>query len=122
MQAPSGFKPFSETAGGMQSFIRHEADPTSKSKGRVHFGYRQDVSDFLDAQKARQVDAKGTFARKDCWGTHVACIPEIIQLQWFSEHGVTVWDLSDPDMMKKVMRLLDDPEWRYLRVELSRLT
>ncbi|MEO1042837.1 MAG: hypothetical protein AAFX52_11145 [Pseudomonadota bacterium] len=115
-----GMKPFSKTAGGLQTFYRTEEEGGGRKK-RV-MGHRQDMEGFLDDQKRRQVDARGTFTRDGCWGTHVACIPEIVQLLWYNQYGVTVWDMSDPDMLKKVMRLLDDPEWKYLRVEQSRLT
>lgn len=117
---PSGFKLLSEGPTGRQTFVRAAKDAAGRTTGREVL-YRQDVSAFLDFNKSRQVDAKGTFNRKGCWGTHVAHIPDIVMMQWFKDYGITAWDLSDPDMQKKVFSLLNSNEWSYLRVERSRL-
>jgi hypothetical protein len=43
---------------------------------------------------------------------HVASVPVSIQLKWFHEKGVAMWN---PDHKQAVARLLDDPEWLYLK-------
>lgn len=45
----------------------------------------------------------------------VAHIPPVIALQWLND-GIDVFS-NDPEMRKKVIRRLNDPEWRYLRTD-----
>ena len=71
--------------------------------------YEQDVEPILDHNKAVQNDGQ-SFKRKDMW--HAASIPVSIQLKWLVEHGV---DVFNPDHGPAVKRLLNDPEYRYLR-------
>lgn len=70
--------------------------------------YEQDVEPVLDANKA--ADNHGEHRKGDMW--HVASVPPSVQLKWYVEKGV---DLLNPDHKQAVARLLDDPEWRYLK-------
>lgn len=73
-----------------------------------------DVESLLDQNKRMFNENKNfSFMNKDEWGYKIADIPLIIVEKWLKE-GVDVFS-SDPDMTKKVMRKLQDPDWRYLR-------
>jgi hypothetical protein len=45
-----------------------------------------------------------------------ARIPLIVIAKWRNELGIDYWD-QDPDVQRKVDRLLDDPDWRWLRAD-----
>lgn len=67
---------------------------------------------ILDANKALQNDEKFTKdGIKNSWW-HYAQIPNIIIEKWLNEHGV---DLYNKDHQKAVFRLLNQPEYRYLK-------
>lgn len=70
--------------------------------------YEQDVEPILEANKAAANETSGPMGDM----VHVATIPASVQLKWFIEKGV---DINNPDHKKAVARLLDDPEWRYLK-------
>lgn len=71
--------------------------------------YSQDVDPILDANKEDQTE---NFDRRaDLW--HAARIPVGIQYEWLVKHGVNLWDKNHKEGVK---RLLNDPEYRYLRV------
>lgn len=89
---------------GMSTF--HDYDATDD---RTIVSYEQDVEPIIDRNKAMQSENSGRMGDM----VHVASIPSSIQLKWLIEHGV---DLMNKDHMPKVKRLLNDPEWRYLKV------
>lgn len=41
-----------------------------------------------------------------------ASIPDAVALKWFSEDGIRAWDEAD---LPRVIKKLNDPEWRYLK-------
>ena len=86
--------------------VYHEHDAAS---GRTILHYQQDVASLLEANRAARNDGEG--GRGDI--VHVASIPASVQLKWLVEKGV---DVLDPDHRQAVATLLDDPEWRYLKV------
>ena len=49
---------------------------------------------------------------------HVATIPAIIQLRWRELYGIEVWNRNH---WPGVKRLLNDPDWRWLRSSDGRL-
>ena len=77
----------------------------------------QDVGDLLDHNKALansgEYRAEG---RRSGWN-HLASIPHIIIEKWRNEKGV---DVYNKDHMPKVLSLLDDPEYRYLKTTTAR--
>jgi hypothetical protein len=83
----------------------HEHDPAS---GRTLIHYTQDVEPLIEANRKAANDAAGSIGDI----VHVAAIPASVQLKWLIEKGV---DVLDPDHRQRVARLLDDPEWRYLK-------
>jgi hypothetical protein len=78
----------------------------------------QDVEPWIEAAKELQKD--DDYKRrgmKNEW-LHVACIPIGVQYKWLKEHGV---DVYKREHLPKVKRLLNDPDWRYLRTTTGRL-
>jgi hypothetical protein len=69
----------------------------------------ESIKAIIDRNKAVQTD---DWDRKaDMW--HAAHIPVGIMYEWKVKHGVDAWD---PAHRPGVMRLLNDPDYRYLRV------
>lgn len=83
----------------------HEFDETT-DETRLH--YEQDVTDIIELNKARANDNDGPMGDM----VHVASIPVSVQLKWMVEKGV---DVLNPGHKQAVAKLLDDPEWRYLK-------
>ena len=72
----------------------------------------QDVSTILDINKALQNDESiSKQGIKDGWW-HYAKIPMIVIEKWLNEHGV---DAFNKDHQKAVYRLLNQPEYRYIK-------
>ena len=82
----------------------HEFDGTDTL---IH--YEQDVAPLLDAARAARNDTGDRLGEI----VHVASIPASVQLKWLIEKGV---DVLDPNHRRAVATLLDDPDWRYLKV------
>lgn len=83
----------------------HLYDPATEETA---LRYEQDVQPLLDANKAAQNEQRGRMGDL----VHVASVPVSIQLKWFHEKGVAMWN---PDHKQAVAKLLDDPEWLYLK-------
>lgn len=83
----------------------HDYDDTTDT---TFISYDQDVAPILDANRDAANDATGPMGEM----VHVASIPVSVQLKWFVEKGV---DVLNPDHQTAVARLLDDPDWRYLK-------
>lgn len=75
-------------------------------------GREQDVSWILETNKAMQ-NEPDTWKQgvKNGWA-HYAQVPNIIIEKWLTEHGV---DFFNRDHQKAVFRLLNDPQYRYLK-------
>lgn len=78
--------------------------------GKSVVQYVQDVEPILERNKglARQND--GYNASRDM--QHAASIPFVVVEMWRNDLGV---DIFDPNHAEKVKRLLNDPDWRWLR-------
>jgi hypothetical protein len=83
----------------------HDYDETTETTILHH---EQDVQPILDANK--EAENHGVHRKGEMW--HVASIPVSIQLKWMVEKGV---DILNPDHKQAVAKLLDDPEWKYLK-------
>ena len=88
---------------GLRTWHEHDA-----ASGRTLIHYTQDVEPLIEANKAAASAATGPAGDI----VHVASIPASVQMKWLIEKGV---DVLDPDHRQAVARLLDDPEWRYLK-------
>ncbi len=82
---------------------------TSDDGDTWNFRREQDVEAILDRNKASQ--AAGFDKRENTW--HAAHIPTNIIYEWLTKHGV---DLFNPGHQDGVAKLLNDPDYRYLRV------
>lgn len=89
---------------GLKTFIDYDGDID-----RFSFRYEQDVNQLLDATQSTQNESFDK--RADMW--HVASIPAIVQLEWLAKHGVDLWNKNHRAGVK---RLLNDPDYRYLKV------
>jgi len=82
--------------------------------GDAHIETRQDVAPILDRNKflANTDEYTKQGIKNEMW--HYAHIPIVVQLQWLRKYG------PEHDPMRKgneklLFRLLNDPEWRYLK-------
>jgi hypothetical protein len=71
---------------------------------------RQDVAPIIERNKALSAADDGFSPSRDV--ARVASIPIVVQYEWLKRYGINVFDRNDE---KRVRRLLNDPEWRYLR-------
>lgn len=79
--------------------------------GRFAIHYDQDCESAIEANKALAGIGRAHYAADpDMW--KVASIPIVVQYKWLHEHGV---DVMNRDHWPAVKRLLNDPEWRYLK-------
>lgn len=80
--------------------------------GTFSLDYQQDVEPLIDMNKAKQAAGRDYYARdKDMW--KVASIPIVVQYEWAKRYGIT--DVTKPEYQHLLRRLLNDPEWRYLK-------
>jgi len=71
----------------------------------------QDLAPVLERNKSLQnADDRGWSPSRDL--RRAATIPDIIVLKWRNDYGI---DVFNRDHWAAVKRLLNDPEWRYLR-------
>ncbi len=83
-----------------------------RGEGVVHFERRQDVEPILHHNKALQaMPQKSDFMRQ------IANIPCVILEKWANEDGAHIFKMPRHEYSKYIRRKLNDPEWRYLRVE-----
>jgi len=72
----------------------------------------QDISPLLDLNKVLQNESEVTKQGiKNSWWLY-GRIPNIIAEKWMNEHGV---DIFNKDHQKAVFKLLNQPEYRYLK-------
>jgi hypothetical protein len=72
----------------------------------------QDVEPILELNKAKQNMGREYYAADpDMW--KVASIPIMVQFQWLQKYGIT--DVTSKEHWPKVRKLLNDPDWRYLK-------
>lgn len=82
--------------------------------GDVHVETVQDVEPILDHNKNQSNDDELTKdgIKDGMW--RYASIPNSVQIRWLSEYGMKDWPLR-PGNEKLLFRLLNSPEWRYLK-------
>lgn len=92
-----------DPATGLKTF--HSYD---ESEDKTYVSYEQDVEPILDRNKQDQ--NHGNHKMGD--GFLAASIPSSIMLKWLVEYGV---DVMNKDHAPAVKRLLNSPDWRYLK-------
>ena len=90
---------------GLEAWFSHDA-----ASGVSTIRYHQDAGPVIEANKRRQNESDGYSASREL--RRAASIPPIIVLKWLTELGVNVFDR---DHWPAVRRLLNDPDWRWLR-------
>jgi len=70
----------------------------------------EDVEPIIEANKKLYNEGDGFNAARD--GRRIATIPNIIIDKWKREYGI---DVFDKNHAQGVRRLLNDPDWRFLR-------
>lgn len=82
--------------------------------GDVHIETVQDVRPYLDASKTLANDEQYTRdgIKNSFW--HYAKVPIEVQMRWLSEYGMKDWPMK-PGNEKLLFRLLNSPEWKYLK-------
>ena len=95
-------------ATGMNKYIA--SDPEDDDRVLVRYEQTGDsLQRILDRNKATQNES---FDKKaDMW--HAGHIPVGVIYEWITKHGVNVYNPAHED---GVTRLLNDPDYRYLRV------
>lgn len=88
--------------------IHHYDDQT----GYTHIQYKQDITAQIDLNKALHNTDYQKKGIKEEW-MHAAHIPDIIQIQWMREYGIT--DIHSEEYWPLVRRLLNSPDYRYLK-------
>ena len=93
----------------------HHYDPLTK---KTTIETVQDVSGILDFNHERRKDESYSKRgiKEEMW--HAARIPVIIQYKWLADYGIDVWNKDHQD---KVDKMLDDPEWRYLKTTTGKI-
>lgn len=80
----------------------------------VTLGHHQDVTPILDQCKEAAADVwKHKQQAKDEWA-HYATVPNVVALEWLQKYGVDFYS-ADPAHRRGVMRLLNDPDYKYLK-------
>jgi len=79
---------------------------------RLTLEHVQDVAPILErnAQLRRE-------PQNSDWGRHIASIPNVILLRWMTEDGVNLIGMPSEEWGRYIKRKLDDPDWRFLRVD-----
>jgi len=77
---------------------------------RLH--HVQDCEPIIELNKKKQSAGRDYYRLDDdMW--RVASIPIVVQYEWLVRYGIT--DITSDEHWPKVRKLLNDPEWRYLK-------
>lgn len=98
---------YNEFTGMKTWFIPGEGD-------EWHLQYEQDAEAIIESNKEKQGYGREYYVSRDEAGEYhkVASIPIGIQYKWLTELGV---DIMNKDHWPKVKKLLNDPDWRWLK-------
>ena len=82
--------------------------------GDVSIETVQDVSGILDDTSERRNDEQYTKdgIKNEMW--HYARVPIVVQMKWLAEYGSKNWPMR-PGNEKLLFRLLNSPDWKYLK-------
>lgn len=101
----------------------HPEAHTTKLFHRLHDGdwVHETIQDCTEIAETNQVRRNHV----DPWNAdkslrHDACIPLIYREKWIKDYGVDFLN-NDPDVQRRVDKILDDPEWRWMRTSNARL-
>ena len=83
-----------------------------EATGETHIEHRQDITGVIDRNKYLHNTSHQKDGIKESW-MHAAVIPEIVQIQWRKEYGIK--NICDDEYWPKIKRLLNSPEYKYLK-------
>lgn len=107
LQAPAGFNYFDhDPITGVHTWFR------ITDTGETEVCTSHDPTPILEANKAQQYDAKGSFMGNDRF-VKVASIPMTLIQKWKNEEG---WDAADPAHRDKLVAKLNSNEYQALRI------
>lgn len=92
---------------GVETIFHHDAATDVST-----IEHKQDVSALVDKNKALHNTSYQRDGIKQEW-VHAASIPEIVQIKWMREHGIK--DIYSEEYWPLIKRLLNSPEYRYLK-------
>jgi len=85
--------------------------------GKFHVNHNQDVEPYLERNKA--IATSGWDGYDDSRDFRkIGTVPDVIAYEWLTKRGV---NLFNPDHKLAVRKLLNDPEYRYLRTTPGRI-
>lgn len=87
--------------------------------GGVEVRISQDVSALLERNKAAANHNDGYTQSREM--RRAASIPAIVRQKWLIEEGWDCMQTHDPDVARKLVQKLNDPDWSYLRTASGRL-
>jgi len=79
--------------------------------GKFVVNTEQDVEPYLERNKALQNSGWDGYDKARDF-RHIGTVPDVIAMRWLTEHGVNLYDPAHQDGVK---RLLNDPDYRFLR-------
>lgn len=105
---------FGKDVWGSETF--YESDGSTARITRV-----QDVTPIIEDNKKRAQDSSHSTAgiKKGWW--HMAHIPNVVLEMWKSQGLIKDVFFTQPEDLKRVERLLEDPQWRYLKTTPHRI-
>src|SRR5210317_1987629 len=83
-----------------------------ESTGETHIEHKQDITSVIELNKNLHNTSYQKDGVKESW-MRAAIIPEIVQIQWRKEYGIK--DIADDEYWPKVRRLLNSPDYKYLK-------
>jgi len=97
-----GYDPFTKVT--TYHYYDHVTDYT-------HIETVQDIQPYLNlSKKLHNTSYQKDGIKKDMM--HAAHFPDVVQEKWLREYGINV---LNPAHMPRVLRMLNDPEWKYLK-------
>lgn len=96
---------------GMETLFHYEESTDQSTIVYRQHGLEEQLRE-TDHARQRAWDNR-TERKADGIGNWYAHIPDWVQLKWFHELGVKTWDQNDS---KKVLALINSPEWSKLKI------
>lgn len=93
-----------------------------EKEGKVEIVTKWDCKAAIEANKRQAlntIDGRKFGGRNDMY--HVARIPNGVAVKLMKEYGINVHGAMSPEDERRLWRILDDPEWKYLKTINARL-
>lgn len=90
---------------GVERWLHHDGET-------VAIETRQSLDAMFDITRRLRNEFQGYKDKGDNHFHRYAVIPPMVIDKWRNDHGI---DVFDPEHADRVKKLLNDPDWRYLR-------